>query len=48
MSAMNKLDKPELAHFGDMWPCYDLLAAQIWQEGVDRPNAIIPNSMWAR
>ncbi len=31
-----------------MWPSYCLLVAQIWQTGVDHPNAIILHSMWAR
>ncbi len=32
----------------DMWRCYGLLLAQIWQTGAVHPSAIIPCHMWAR
>ncbi len=32
----------------DIGPSFGLLAAQIWQTGVDWPSAIILHSMWAR
>jgi len=32
----------------DMWHCYGLIVAQIWQTGAVRPSAIIPRGMWAR
>jgi len=32
----------------DMWHCYGLLVAQIWQTGVGHPRAVIPRCMWAR
>ncbi len=32
----------------EMWHCYGLLVAQIWQTGAVHPNAIIPRHMWTR